>query len=144
MKMLKELKKGILTRFNNSTIYSVDGIKLYEDHMPSSKTYPFVVFYHVSSVNKYAMIDTTTGHTNGYDYLMPARIQFTIYANDRQNVEMEDIADKLEDLYNKQKIALANDCTNFGTLLTGSRTKFDNQQQKIWSISQDYNFFVGK
>lgn len=142
--MLEELKKGIVSHYQTSTIYTVDGIKIYQDHVPQSVNYPFIAFYHIASNYSYAMIDVAAGHPAGYDYLNPARIQFSVYVNDRQYSSMEDLADRLEDLFNKQKITLANSCTNFGILTVNSRTKFFDQNQKIWGLHQDYSFWVGR
>lgn len=143
MKLLEEVKKGIVAHYATTTLATVDHIPLYQDHIPNAITYPFIVFFHKSSNNKYAMIDAST-HPTGYDYLMPAIFQFSVYANDRQYSQMEDIADRLEDAFNKVHMTFGAGCTHIGTLVSDDRTKFFEQNQKIWVIHQDYRIWCGK
>ncbi len=141
MQMIEELKKAIYAKYLTTTLWTTDGYWCYQDHVPQSVAYPIVVFIHVSSVNKYAMPTTTV--TNGFDYV-DVRMQFSIYGNDRQNATIEDIADRIEDTYHKTQLVLGDGCTNIGTLILGARTKFWDQDQKIWGIHQDFKFMCGK
>jgi hypothetical protein len=141
MKMIEELKKAIYAKYLTTTLYTVDNVLCYQDHVPSSVNYPCVCFYHISSINKCGMI--ATGHATGFDYA-DVRIQFGIYVNDRQYAQAEDIADRIEDTYHKHSLTLGSSCTNIGTLVTGAGTRFYDENQKIWTIAQDYKFFIGK
>ena len=40
-------------------MWTTDAISLYQDHVPQSVDYPCICYYHISSVNKYAMPTTT-------------------------------------------------------------------------------------
>jgi len=111
------------------------------DHVPQSVSYPIIVFYHIASNNTMAMPSTI--QANGFDYV-DSRFQFSIFSNDRQHVDLEDMADRIEDLYHRQSLILGNNCTHIATIVTNSRTKFYDQGQKIWSISQDYRILAGK
>lgn len=141
MKLIEQIKKGIYAHYNTTTLWTSDAIPLYQDHVPNSVCYPCVCFYHISSTNEYAMVSTS--HATGYDYVN-CRIQFSIYANDRQNTTAEDIADRLEDAFHKVQLTFGDDCTHIVTLVQGARTRFWDQQQKIWTISQDYMILAGK
>lgn len=142
MQIIDQLKKAIFARYQASTLWTVDGIACYMDHVPNAVPYPFVVFFHRSSNNKVAMPDGT--HPTGYDYVMPAIFRFSVYANDRQHAQMEDIADRLEDLFQKVKLTLSAGCTHIGTLAVDDSTTFFDQQQKVWQYSQSFRFWAGK
>lgn len=136
------MKIGIYNHYMASTLWTADAVPIYLNYVPNATDYPFVVVSHISSNNNYAMIDST--HPKGYDYVLPAIFQFTVLGNDRQHSTIENIADQLEDLFHKTQLTLAASVTNFGTLVTDSRTTFFNQSNKVWQISQNYQFWAGK
>ena len=141
MKLLEEISKAIKVKYEADTLYTVDKIQMYLDHVPQSVSYPIICVYHEASNNKYAMV--TDDHPIGYDYVF-SDWRFSIYGNDRNYTQMMDICDRLEDLYHKQSLTLGNNCTHIVTLVKDARTKFYDQNQKIWSIHQKYTIWAGK
>ena len=141
MKIIEEIKKSVYAKYQTSTLFTVDQVAFYMDHVPQAVSYPCVVFYHIASNNFMAMANPSK--TEGFDYV-DSIFQFSIYSNDRQHVQAEDIADRIEDLYHRQSLTMSNSVSHIGTIVTNSRTKFWDQSQKIWHISQDYRILAGR
>lgn len=141
MKIIEELKKAIYAKYQTSTMYTSDGVQMYLDHVPSSVCYPIICVYHISSNNFMSMPTQTVA--GGFDYV-DSRWQMSVYSNDRQHVQIEDLADRLEDLFHRQPLTLANNCTHIATISTDQKTLFYDQQQKIWTIRLDFRILAGK
>jgi len=143
MLIVSEVKKAIRAHYLTTTLWTTNAYPLYEDHVPQSVTYPLITYYHISSNNRYAMTNNLTGHPKGYDYIW-SRWQFSVFANDRQNMLLEDITDRVEDAYHKTPLILGNNCTHIATLVQNGHTLFYDQQQKIWSVHLQFWIWAGK
>lgn len=141
MQIIEEIKKGIYAHYKTTTLWTVDAIPIYQDHVPTSVAYPFICYYYIASNNTMSMPDASA--TTGHDYV-DARIQFSLYCNDRQYTALEDYANRLEDAFHRVPLTFSNDVTHIATIVTNSRTKFYDQQQKVYTINQDYRFLAGK
>ena len=135
------MKKAICAHYQTTTLWTVDAIPFFMDHVPNASNYPFIVFYHVGTNNSYSMVDGT--HPKGYDYI-DSDFQFSIFSNAGQHTNLEDLADRIEDAFHKVHLTLGSNCTHIATLVKDSRTSFYNQQQKIWSVQQKYRIWAGK
>jgi len=142
MKILEEIKKGVWAHYQTTTLYTVDGIAFYQDYAANSIKYPIIVFSHISSNNSYAMPSISDSHPNGYNYV-DSRWRFTIYANDRQNMELEDINDRLEEAFHRVKLTFGNGVTHIETYIINASTTFYDQKLKVWSIRCDYRIVAG-
>lgn len=111
------------------------------DHVPQSVAYPIIAVYHISSNNTMSMPTSTV--PNGFDYCN-AKFQFSIYGNDTQHVQIEDIADRLETIFHRTSLTLDAGYTHICTYTTDSSTKFWDEGQKVWHIRQDYLIMAGK
>ena len=143
MKIIEEIKKGVLAHYLTTTLNTVDAIPFYQDHVANDTKYPIIVFKHIASNYNYAMPNVNDSHPNGYNYAR-SRWRFTIYSNDRQNMNLEDISDRLEDAFHRVLLTFSNGVTHIGTYIVDSRTDFWDQQQKIWMVHQDYVIFAGQ
>lgn len=141
MNIISEIKKAVLAKYQTTTLYTVDAIPFYMDHVPNSRTFPFICFFHIDANNTMAM--PSAAQPGGFDYV-DSRFQFSVFANDRQHVQMEDICDRLEDAFHRQALVTGNGVTHIATITTNSRTKFWDEKQKIWHISQDYRILAGR
>lgn len=140
MKIIESLKQGIYTKYQTSTLWTADAIPFYMDHVPQSVCYPIICCYYISSGNYMSMGNTT--QPAGYNYI-DSRMQFTIYGNDRQNVQITDIASRLEDVYHRQSMILPNGVTFIAGISLNQRTLFFDQNLKIWSLRTDFRFLAG-
>lgn len=142
MKIIQVLKKAILTKYQNSTLYTVDAIPMYLDHVPQAVNFPVICVYAVSSNQSMAMVSQSAA--NGYDYV-DSRFRFTVYGNERQHSQLEDIADRLEDVFHRQSLTLSDaTITHIATISINQNTTFYDQQNKIWSINQTFRILAGK
>jgi len=141
MKIIEQIKRAIYLKYQTSTLYAVDNIPLYLDHVPQSVKYPIIVVRHNSSGNTMAMPSAVK--PNGFDYV-DARFRFLICSNDRQHVQLEDIADRLEDLYHRTSLPTSNSVTHIATISVNQQTIFFDEGQKIWSIPCDYRIIAGR
>jgi len=140
MQIIEEIKKGIYAHYQTTTLWTVDKIPIYQDHV-TRVAYPFICFYHIASNNSMAM--PTPSKAAGYDYV-DSRFQFSLFSNDRTYTVLEDYANRLEDAFHRVPLTFANDVTHIGTIVINGRTKFWDAQQKIWTINQDYRILAGK
>jgi hypothetical protein len=140
MIIIQAIKKGIYTKYQTSTLYTVDNIPFYLDHVPQSVNYPIICVYAISSNNTMAM--PTTIKTEGFDYVS-SRFQFSIYGNDKNHVQIEDIANRLEQLYHRQTLTLGDGVSHIETIALNQGTKFYDQSQKIWTIAIDFRIRAG-
>jgi len=141
MKIIEEIKKGVYAHYQTLTLWTVDAVTFYMDHVPNAVEYPFIVFYHLASNNSYSMVDGT--HPKGYDYV-DSIFQFSLFGNDRQHSELENYADQIEDGFHKVHLILGGNVTHIATLTTDSRTSFYDQGLKVWQINQKYRIMAGK
>jgi hypothetical protein len=70
----------------------------------------------------------------------------SVFGNDRQHVQLEDIADRLENLYHRQPLVMpvGSDVTHIGTISYNNATSFFDSDLKIWSIKLDLRILAGK
>lgn len=142
MKILEEIKKGVYAHYQTTTLWTVDAVPFYQDFAPNGVKYPIITFNHVSSNNSYAMPNIADGHVSGYNYV-DSRWRFTIYTNDRQNTQLEDINDRLEEAFHRVKLTFGNDVTHIETYIINASTAFYDQKLKVWSIRCDYRIIAG-
>jgi len=143
MNLIQEIKKSMWTKYKTDTLYTVDNISFYLDHVPASVSYPIIVCRHISSGNNMAMPDPANGNNYGCDYV-DSRIQVSIFANDRQQVDMEDIADRLETLYHRKSLPTANGVTHIATFSINQRTSFFDENIKVWGLHLTFRILAGK
>jgi hypothetical protein len=144
MKIIQEIKKALWTRYQTSTLYTVDKIPFHLDkNTPQSDTYPLIGVFHISSGLSMAMPSPDEGNTTGWDY-SDGRWQFSCWANDRGHVELEDIADRLEDLYHRQPLILGNNCTHIATISYNNNTTFYDDNVKVWGIHLQFRIIAGR
>jgi hypothetical protein len=143
MNIVQSVKQAIWAKYQTSTLYTADHVALYLDHVPASVTYPIICVYAISSNNFMAM--PTAVKTEGFDYI-DSRFQFTIYGNDRNHVQMEDIADRLETLYHRQSLIMpiGSNVSHIATISLNQRTMFYDQKIKVWTLNTDYRILAGK
>ena len=141
MKLIEEVKKAVYAHYNTTTLNTVDHIAFFQDHAYTGICYPIICFYHISSNSSMAM--PTTAKPTGFDYI-DSNFQFSVYSNDRQYSNAEDIMDRLEEAFHRVPLTLYNDCTHIATICTNARTKFWDENQKIWHISADFRILAGK
>ena len=141
MKITQEIKKSIYAKYQTSTLFTVDHIPLYLDHVPSNLEYPIIVVHPVSSGNTMAMPDIS--NNIGWDYV-DGRWQFSLYSNDLQHVQLEDICDRIEDLYHRQSLPTANGVSHLATFSVDQRTAFFDESLKIWSIYMQFRIIAGR
>ena len=60
------------------------------------------------------------------------------------HAEIEDIADRLEDLFHRQPLTLGSSCTHIATISLNQKTLFWDQSEKIWTIRMDMRLLAGK
>jgi hypothetical protein len=142
MNIIDEIKKAVVVKYKASTLWTADAIPFYMDHEPNKIQYPSICFYHINSRNTMAMPVPVT-KPEGFDYV-DAIFQFTVFANDRQETTMEDICNRLEDVYHRQSLATGNSVTHIATISINQSTKFWDQQQKIWSIAMTFRILAGR
>lgn len=142
MKIIEQIKRAIWTKYQTTTLWTVDAIPMYLDHVPQSVAYPIITIDYINSNNTMAMPELTS-KPEGFDYV-DARIQFSVFGNDRQNVQITDIQDRLEDIYHRQQLTLGSNCTFIAMISLNQGTKFYDEKQKIWHISNDYRVLAGK
>lgn len=141
MKIAQEIKKAIYAKYQTSTLFTVDAVPLYLDHVPASVAYPIIVVHPISSGNSMAM--PSLAQPTGFDY-EDGRWQFMIYGNDRQHVQIEDIADRLEDLFHRSSLPTGNGVTHIATISIDQYTTFWDQQQKIWTLMMQFRILAGR
>lgn len=141
MKLLQETFKSVYAKYLTTTMWTSDAIPFYIDHVPNAKSYPIICFYHISTNNFMAMPNTV--QPSGFDYI-DSRFQFSVYGNDKQYSQIMDITDRLEDTYHRKNLVYGNNCTFIAMFTIDSTTKFFDEQQKIWTITQDYRILAGK
>jgi hypothetical protein len=141
MKIVEEVKKALYAKYQTSTLWTVDAIPFYMDHAPQSKNYPIICVYYISSGNFMAMPSTI--QPGGFDYI-DSRFQFSVYGNDRQNVQLTDIQDRLEDVFHRQPLTLGSNCTCIAVISLNQRTQFYDQKNKIYTISNDMRILAGR
>jgi len=143
MKIQMEIKKAIYSKYQASTLWTVDKVPLYLDHVPASTSFPFIVVHPISSNNTMAMPSPIVSNTTGWDYV-DGIWQFAIHSNDRQHQDLEDIVDKLEDLYHRQTLPTANNVTHIATISVDQKTTFWDALLKIWSIYMSFRILAGR
>jgi hypothetical protein len=141
MKLIQEIKKGIWTKYQLDTLWTVDNIALYLDHAPQSVNYPIIKVSHISSNQTMAMLSDT--NPVGWDY-SDGRWQFSIFGNDRQHSDLEDITDRLEDLYHRKSLPTGNGVTHIATISYNNNTTFFDEGVKVWGIHLDMRIIVGR
>jgi hypothetical protein len=121
-------------------MWTVDVVDFHLDHVPQSVCYPIICCYHIASNNFMSMPSTV--QVGGYDYV-DSRFQFSIYGNDRQHSTLEDLADRLENLYHRQSLTLGGGCTHIATISINQKTLFFDQALKIWTLRMDFRILAG-
>ena len=141
MLIIQEIKKAIYAKYNASTLFTVDHVPLYLDHVPNIKTYPIICLYPINSNQTMAMPSAIK--TEGFDY-SDGRWQFSIYGNDRNQVQLEDIADRLETIFHRSTLSTGNGVSHIATISLNQSTLFFDQGLKIWTIRIDFRIIAGK
>jgi hypothetical protein len=142
MNLIQSIKKALWDKYQLSALWTVQKIPFFLDHAPQIKTYPMIIAYHVDAKQTMAM--PTIVQPGGFNYA-DSRFSLVVYGNDRNHVEIETIADTLEDLFHRQSLpTLTYGVNHIATISIDSRTLFYDQKQKIWSVQQYYRILVGK
>ena len=141
MLLIQEIKQSLYAKYQTDTLWTVDAIPFYLEKAPQSKDYPIICCYHIDSNQTMAM--PTVAKPSGFDYC-DARFQFSIHGNNRQHVQLEDIANRLENLFHRTSLTLGNDCTHIASICINSGTRFWNENEKIWTIALDFRFLAGR
>ena len=142
MNLIQEIKKAIWSKYQTSTLYTVDNIPMHLDKAtPQSYAYPIISVFHVSSNLTMAMPQVGV-KPDGWNY-SDGRWQMSIFGNDRQHAELETIAATLEDLYHRTTLPTANGVTHIATISYNNNTAFYDEKQKIWSIHLQFRILVG-
>ena len=141
MNLIQEIKMGLYAKYQTTTLWTVDAIPFYLDHVPQSVNYPVICCYHISGNFDMAMPNLAT-KPEGWDYCN-SRFQLSIYGNDKNHVQIEDIAKRLSLAFHRTSLTLGNNCTHIATILINDRTAFWDANQKIWTVSQDYRIMAG-
>jgi hypothetical protein len=140
MKILSELKKAIFAKYNLSTLWSTDAIPFYLNDAPLVKNYPLIVVKYQAGRNTMAM--PSVAQPAGFNYV-DCIFTFDIMGNQLQHVQMEDIADRLEDVYHRQTLITGNGVSFIAMFTTGSQTRFFDEGLKIWTVSLDFRVLAG-
>jgi hypothetical protein len=115
---------------------SLSGVEMWLNHAPDDIEYPLITFNVVSLVPSMAMDDHDYG-----DY----RVQFTVYGNEQMFTNCMTIMQNIESTYHrKSNINLNNGVNLICSKVNGGNISFFNDQEKIWQISEDFRFMVGK
>lgn len=141
MLLTQEIKKALVSKYQASTLWTVDAIPFYLDHVPNSKNYPIICVYPISSNQTMSM--PTVANPSGFDY-SDGLWQITIFGNDRQFTQMEDIADRLETLYHRSTLPTGSGVTHIATFSVNQQQKFFDQNIKVWSIIIQFRIIVGR
>jgi len=141
MNLIQEIKKALKVKYQLSTLWTTDAVPFYLDHAPLGKNYPIIAVYHVGANQTMAM--PTIATPAGFNYT-DGRWQMSIFSNDRQHIDLEDIADRLEDVFHRQSLTLGNGCTHIATLSYNNHTTFYDEGQKIWGIHLQFRILAGK
>jgi hypothetical protein len=102
---MKELSKAIIDKYKSSTssgsLYASLTGGLWNSEAPDDTPYPYGVFY---------TIDNTTSHVQEGEFTHykyeECVIQFSIYDDDTSVTTIEDVYDKLTDLYDQANLSL--------------------------------------
>lgn len=136
MHLLTETQKYIYSTYMLTA--GLSATPFYFNHAPQGTDYPIVTYNVVSNVPTMAMGST------GNDYAQ-YRIQFQVFVNEQQYSQGMSILQSLEDTFHrKTNVTLNNDVTLICSKIQGNVISFFNSEEKIWQISEDYSFMVGK
>ena len=131
-----ETLKHIFSTQQAST--ELSGVNFYQDHAPQDVDYPIITFKVITYAPSMAM------GTTGNDYA-DYTVQFNVYGNDQQYSDLITLLQKIEDTYHrKTNISLNNDVTLICSKIKGGNISYFNQTEKIWQLSEDFVFKVGK
>jgi len=112
---MKQLSKAIITKYKASTgagtLYAGLTGGLWNSQAPQNTSYPYAVFYLISDVPSHTMQGTFTYYT--YEDCL---VQFSIYDDDTAQDTVEDIYDKLTDLFDEATLTLVNFTREFDHL----------------------------
>jgi len=136
MYLQSELQKYIYTTF--TTTASLSTTPFYLNHAPQDTSYPIVTYNVISNVPSMAMGST------GNDY-GTYRIQFQVFVNEPDYSAGMTILNDIESAFHRQSnVTLSNDVTLICAKVQGNVVTFFNDEEKVWQISEDYSFMVGK
>jgi len=135
MQLLSETIKHI---YSTQQVSSLSAIPFYQDHAPEGVDYPIITFKIITNNPSMAM------GTTGNDYA-EFTTQFNVYVNEQQYSNGISYLQGIEDLYHrKTDISLNNNVTLICSKVKGGNISFYNQNEKIWQLSEDFTFMVGK
>ena len=140
MRIITELKKAMFNKYNLSTLWTTDAIPFYLNDAPLVTNYPIITLKHQAGRNTMAM--PSVAQPAGFNYV-DSIWTFAVMGNQLQHVQMEDIADRLEDVYHRQTLITGNGVSFIAMFTTGSHTLYYNEGLKIWTIEQDYRCLAG-
>jgi hypothetical protein len=141
MLLIQEIKKALKTKYETTTLWTVDHIPFYLNYAPNVKNYPMIRVTQAGSGLTMAMPDPAT-KPEGWNYT-DGRWQITVLGNVNQETTIESIANQIENLYHRQSLTLGNNCTHIATFSLDNHTSFFDEQQKIWGIHVQFRIIAG-
>jgi hypothetical protein len=141
MNISAEVKKSLLLTYNNAASANnvLSGIEMYQDHVTSDVSFPFIVFKQISTNNFYTMSDTATGNNGKY---INANFTFIVVNNQDNNEVSENVFSELENIYNLNDITMTTAVDIFGIYFKNTSTNFYDEGQKVWSYPSTIQIFA--
>jgi len=134
---MKQLSKAIISQYSDSTgtgtLYAGLTGGLWNSQAPEGTSYPYAVFYLISNVPSHVM----EGEFTNYKYENPL-IQFSIYDDDTAQDTVEDIYDKLTDLFDEATLTLTNYTTVNFTREFDHLEKIRGESGSYWQYVVQY------